>query len=155
MDILTASLLPSYPKLTQNNYKHTSPPTPNYNCIAWAARVDNKWWEPDAQYNYYWPIGVKREYTLEAYVAAYETVGFAVCDDSKPQSNIEKIAIYVHPVTKVPLHASRLLPDGKWTSKLGPHIDISHDNPGVLEGPSYGVVAQYMKRQSVALAVGP
>ena len=145
---LTSLLQADFPNITQSNYRHTSNRTPDYNCIAWAAQVNDRWWEPDASHSYYWPPGVKREYTLEAYTEAYRTVGFEVCEDGILEESFEKIAIYVNPITNAPLHAARSLNDNNWTSKLGQFIDISHETPAVLEGKTYGVVARYMKRQA-------
>lgn len=45
-------------------------------------------------------------------------------------------------------HASRQLEDGRWTSKLGPEFDITHQKPEDLEGSSYGKVVFYMKRSA-------
>ena len=146
MGSLTNSLKLHYPNITEKNYKHTSPSTNLYNCIAWAAIVDDKWWEPDPYYNYYWPQGVKREYTIEAYMDAYRTEQFEECESSKYEKDFEKIAIYIDSRTKEPLHAARLLENGHWTSKLGQSIDISHTKLSVLEGPKYGVASKFMKR---------
>ena len=52
--------------------------------------------------------------------------------------------IYV--LNAVPTHAARQLPDGKWTSKLGPFEDIKHSTLVCLKGPLYGEPDTYMKR---------
>ena len=44
-----------------------------------------------------------------------------------------------------PTHAARQLGDGRWTSKLGKEVDITHTLVG-LEGPVYGQVAAYLRR---------
>jgi hypothetical protein len=150
---LTSSLKSEFPKINDNNYQHTSQATVNYNCIAWAARDNKRWWEPDSLYTYYWPPGVKREYTLEAYQDAYRTVGYEVCDNGTMEKGYEKIVIYIHPVSSMPMHASRLLPSGMWTSKLGQNIDISHLSADTLEGKSYGIARYFMKRKMLNLWV--
>lgn len=43
-------------------------------------------------------------------------------------------------------HAARQLPDGSWTSKLGPDEDILHRTPQALVGDLYGQVQAIMKR---------
>ena len=142
---LTSDLQVYFPNITNQNYVHTSRRTTTYNCIAWAAGINDQWWQPDPYYAYYWPEGVPRESTLAAYEAAYRTVGFEVCKDGTYEEGYEKIVIYID-ASNVPQHAARLLDESTWTSKLGPFIDISHDTPEVLEGPSYGTASVYMKR---------
>lgn len=121
-----------------------SPATTSYNCIAWAATDTTAWWEPDLLGQYYWPEGVERAYTREAYVSAFCSVGFEVCTDGVPELGAEKIVIYVR--NGVPTHAARQLPDGCWTSKLGLCEDIEHMNLECLNGPCYGEAAIYLKR---------
>lgn len=49
-------------------------------------------------------------------------------------------------------HVARQLPDGRWTSKLGPDEDIEHNDLHALEGDvgvyplCYGVVIRFMRR---------
>ena len=69
------------PGLTPSNYRMTSPATWNYNCIAWAAGVTDAWWWPSPQAVHYWPEGVPREETLEAFVQAFVTCGFVPAED--------------------------------------------------------------------------
>jgi hypothetical protein len=61
---------------------------------------------------------------------------------------IEKVAIYGEDDTY--LHAARLRPDGKWTSKLGPYEDIDHNTLGGLLNGEYGSVVKILRR-----AIGP
>ena len=49
-------------------------------------------------------------------------------------------------MTKRKTHAARQLPDGWWTSKLGPDEDILHRTPQGLAGDLYGHVRMVMKR---------
>ena len=60
----------------------------------------------------YWPPGVPRQYTVEAYIAAFESIGDSKCDDSGLESGFEKVAIYAR--GGEPTHASRQLDDGIW-----------------------------------------
>ena len=59
------------------------------------------------------------------------------------ESGREKIAIYARGAA--PAHVARQLADGKWTSKLGAAVDITHTLRG-LEGPLYGRVVVVMAR---------
>ena len=121
-----------------------SPGTHSYNCIAWAASDTTAWWEPDPFYQYYWPDGVMRDYTLSAYISAFRTIGYELCDDGTPESNVEKIVIFT--LGGRPKHAARLLQDGNWTSKFGDFEDIKHADLGCVSGPLYGSAHRFMKR---------
>ena len=92
----------------------------------------------------YWPRGVSREETLEAFKEAYGMVGFIPCEDGCAESGYEKIAIYSK--GRETTHAARQLPNGWWTSKLGKLEDIEHQTPGGVEGTYYGSVSVFMKR---------
>ena len=45
------SIEAAFPALVGTGYFVTSPATPEYNCIAWAAGETDRWWWPD-------PMGV-------------------------------------------------------------------------------------------------
>ena len=71
-----------------------------------------------------------------------------MCSDGTPEDGFEKIAIYATgPSNTKPSHAARQLANGKWTSKLGQVEDIEHDTVTAIEGPLYGLVVRYLKRQ--------
>ena len=128
-------------------FVETSPATPEYNCLAWAAGETDRWWWPDLMGLYAWPEGVPRRENLEAFVQAYGTLGYEPCDSDALEPAVEKIAIYVDPSSR-PTHAARQLRSGKWTSKLGQGIDVEHD---ALDGDypaacAYGQVAMTLAR---------
>ena len=107
-------------------FQITSPATPSYNCIAWAANDYNRWWEPDPMGDYYWPEGIPRRFTLEVYFEAFKILGYEICSDESLEPGFRKIAIYFKDdITSI--HAARQLKDGRWTSKLGTSIDIEHE----------------------------
>ncbi len=135
----------AFPKLAQAGYAITSPATTDYNCIAWAAQDVSAWWWPDPHGQYFWPIGVPRETSLQAFELAYEELGFTRCADGTVEQGQEKIAIYADS-QGLPTHAARLLLSGRWTSKLGPYVDIEHGTVQGVEGPDYGTVAFFMRR---------
>ena len=130
-----------FPALRTSSFEITSPLTKRYNCIAWAAGEDHVWWWPGGRY---WPDGVPREESIEAFTQAFAELGYAPCETDDPEAAVEKVALYVGADGRV-LHAARQLPDGAWTSKLGEAWDISHELRG-LEGDNYGRVARILKR---------
>jgi hypothetical protein len=132
-----------FPKLTRGTYLITSPKTITYNCIAWAAHEDIRWWSPMP--GYYWPKEVPRELTVERAQEAYATRGYEVCENGMLEEGYEKIAIYQQ--GGMLTHAARQLPSGKWTSKLGQLQDIQHNTAELLEGSGYGKVESYMRKR--------
>lgn len=135
----------SFPNLRKSGYSITSPATIEYNCIAWAAGDTGAWWEPDPMNLYYWPPTIPRINNVEAFIKAYESLGYNICKDGKYEEGFEKIAIYVD-VNRKPKHAVRQLNSGRWTSKLGRLEDIEHTTLDSLCGSVYGTVAVFMKR---------
>ncbi len=134
-----------FPNLLTTGYEITSPDTIDYNCIAWAAEDNERWWWPDSQNIDYWPTGVPREVTINAFMQAYQTIGYQVCDRPNLEPGFQKIAIYADSAGK-PTHCARQLPNGKWTSKLGQDEDIQHETLEGLTGESYGNVACIMRK---------
>ncbi len=135
----------AFSRLKPEGYRVTSPPTTQYNCIAWAAGRDDRWWWPDA--DSYWPEGAQKEETIESFAAAFAMLGYKTCEASEFEAGCEKIAIFVDSMG-TPTHAARQLPSGKWTSKCGRLEDIEHDLLEAVGGNGafeYGAVALIMK----------
>lgn len=133
-----------FPALRGRSYEIKSPRDHRYNCIAWAAGDAKNWWWPDQFLEDFWPAGVARAETVEAFLDAFAALGYAVCDDDRLEAGYEKIAIFV--LAGVPHHAARQLPSGRWTSKLGLLEDIEHALHD-LTGMLYGSVALVMRRR--------
>ena len=136
---------PDFPRLTPGNYRVTSPPSSNYNCIAWAAGDTGRWWEPGV----YWPANTPpADYSTGALTLALQALGYESCADGRVDTGFDKVALYGDGVFYT--HAARQLPDGKWTSKLGGGEDIQHDAPENVAGGVYGEVVQFMRRPTAA-----
>ncbi|MEH1972902.1 MAG: hypothetical protein V7L02_06655 [Nostoc sp.] len=56
-----------------------------------AAEDDETWWWPD---QFYWPLSVPREETIEAFQQAFETLGYEVCQGDVLEEGLQRIAIY-------------------------------------------------------------
>jgi hypothetical protein len=69
-----------------------------------------------------WPPCVPREYTMDAVVKAYESIGFRLCYGPALEAGVEKLALFgktdQHRRIR-PTHAALQLSCGNWTSKLG------------------------------------
>jgi hypothetical protein len=140
----TAFFFHCFPGLAKGYFKLTSPQTSNYNCVSWAAGDSERWWWPDSIGIYYWPPGIPRKEDVSSFVAAFGSLGYVVCKHGEMESGFEKIAIHVDG-EGVPVHLSRQLANGNWTSKLGRSEDIEHEQDGVC-GADYGHIGIFMKR---------
>lgn len=133
---------------TDKAFQVTSEKTRDYNCIAWASGVNNRWeWPPldntTPEDDEYWPAGAMNSERLEAFIQNFESKGFEHCDNEAIEPEVQKIALFAKEGNCT--HASLQLPDGTWTSKLGFLNDISH-SLHALEGELYGSVACIMRR---------
>lgn len=135
----------AFPGLTPGSYDVTSPRTRRYNCIAWAAGDTGNWWWPSLLVDEeFWPSGVAREETLDAFRQAFAAIGYQRCPDQNQEAGFEKIALFVDNAG-IPKHAARQQSSGRWTSKLGVLEDIEHALED-LQGVEYGSVVLIMKR---------
>jgi len=146
MDLYDLRIQLDFPELSKKGYKNTSPPSVEYNCIAWAIGDNRKCWWPDPTYQYYWPEDIPLEDSLDAFIKLFQQKGYKLCNEDSFERGYEKIAIYTNFQKRV-THAARQLKTGKWTSKLGRNKDIEHTIEG-LNSFEYGSVAQIMKRKT-------
>lgn len=142
----TAWSHPDFPNLA-NGIK-TSDDDEKYNCTAFAAGDTERYWDPNLAFSgggYYWPPGAKKGRDLASYIDAFEAIGYEQCADGELDSAYEKIVLYADDYGYVH-HVARQLSDGKWTSKLGNDVDISHPTPDCLISDMFGKPARYMRR---------
>jgi hypothetical protein len=129
------------------NFTVTSHATERYNCIAFAAGDHDHWWWPvTGVRGAVWPEGCARIVSLDAFVAAFESLGYTVCENGNLEDGVEKVAIYQN--GEEPTHAARQMRDrnGRWKSKIGDNVDIEHELAGLEGGSIYGVVVKFMCR---------
>jgi hypothetical protein len=131
-----------FPRLTDRNFRQTSPADVGYNCVAWSAGDTTRWWQPGI----YWPVPTARDnYSVGALEQAFRSMGYEECPDESLEPGFEKVALYGFGFLYT--HAARQMPSGKWTSKLGKAEDIEHDAPDDVAGGLYGEVVQFMRRR--------
>lgn len=138
-------LVAAFPKLSETPFQITSQPTPDYNCIAWAAGEDGHWWWPGR----FWPKDVPAKETRIAFIKAFGERGYEPCVGPELEDGFEKVCLYEK--LGRPTHAARQLADGSWTSKLGTAHDICHELDG-LTGNKYGHPAVYLRRAKLPSA---
>jgi hypothetical protein len=134
-----------FPNLARSHYRITSPSTPRYNCIAWAADRTDRWWEPVEGEQYFWPPGATFEYGLEPYTEAFEAIGYERCPTPDPELGYRKVALYAR--GDIAYHAAKQLVNGMWSSKLGDGKDIVHEHLEAIEGPEYGWPVRFLRRR--------
>lgn len=135
-----------FPRLTPLNHRVTSPAALEYNCIAWSVGDTRRWWQPGV----FWPVeSLANDFGVGALIKAFESLGYEAAEGEAIEPGFEKVALYGS--AQFYTHASRQLPDGRWTSKLGRAEDIEHDCPDAVAGGLYGEVVRIMKR-SIDLA---
>jgi len=82
------SLFTEFPALRgSSTFRITSPPSDEYNCIAWSAEDMENWWWPDSMLVCYWPPAIPRAESIAAFVAAYRILGYVECDSSDPRTS--------------------------------------------------------------------
>lgn len=131
-----------FPNLATSHVRLTSPDDHGYNCLAWAADETVRCWHPASFGGMFWPGGPAED-TVEEWIRAYATLGYRVSDSAALESGSEKLAIYAD--GELPLHVARQLPNGYWTSKLGPREDVEHELDGLV-GSEYGRVVAILAR---------
>src|SRR4051812_42310617 len=92
MPPLHEALRAALPRLTADNYRISSPATWEYNCVAWAVGVTDTWWWPLP--GRYWPSGVPREETVEAFLAGFASLGYFPITAEGPDPDVERVALY-------------------------------------------------------------
>src|SRR5262249_17957872 len=103
----------NHPNLQDDGPRKTSRADPDYNCIAWAAGFQDRWWWPfPNERGYHWPEQVPRERTLEAFIEAFRTLGYQPTASGNVEPGFEKVAIYVNLIGE-PTHAARQMKSGR------------------------------------------
>jgi hypothetical protein len=141
-------VLQKFPRLTLDNFEKTSDETIDYNCLAWALHETHRKWDPSSD-QYYWPKDADPNALMVTLIGILKARGFSMCPDGSLEKGFEKIAIYSD-TGDCWDHVARQLPDGKWTSKLGELIDITHASLEPLTRwrykAVYGEVKWFMKK---------
>lgn len=144
-ELLALSLFPNLDGV----FRKTSEFDPLYNCLAWALGITWAWFSHETRLaGYYWPAGVPREWTVPAIQKIFAFHGYVEETANRDfEPGFEKIAFFVDSNNE-PQHFAKQIANGKWSSKLGQHIDIEHENLECLENGDYGNVTLLLKRKA-------
>jgi hypothetical protein len=126
------------------DYEVTSEISVEYNCIAFAAGEEDRFWWPRSAPHAFWPEGARDEETIEAFVEAYATIGYEQIDDESFDPAHEKVALYLSK-DGLPRHAAKQIDDWYWQSKLGNYHDIKHPLRALAE--EYGDRFIFLRRR--------
>lgn len=125
------------------NFRLTSPFTYQYNCIAFAMGMQDRWVD-SANLPWHWWPPVEKGMTVTHLVKAFEYFGFEDCGmDDSFDKEYDKIAIYQKEGQWT--HAARIIDDGIYHSKFGASYDGVHSRGDVLQA-QYGDVVIVMRR---------
>ena len=125
------------------NFKLTSPETYQYNCIAYALGMLDRWVDHVDIPWHWWPP-VERGASIRHLVEVFRYFGFEECGmDDKVDDIYDKIAIY--DISDEWTHAARVVTDGIYQSKFGSSYDGLHSSGDVLKA-LYGSVCVIMRR---------
>lgn len=133
----------AFPQLREENFVISSPVDREYNCIAWACGVNNRWYDiREGLDGVEWPCSIRSE-SIVALETLFRERGYSSSTSSEFELDKRKVALYVSNDGKWK-HAALQTRDkdylGWWKSKLGPQFDIIHRTPECVAGSSYGDV---------------
>jgi len=157
--VIRAEIEATFPHIVGTNWLPKSPFDDSYQCIAWAASdTSRKWWPVVSPPECYWPPNAPLNDTVNSFIQAFATLGYAPCTDDSFEFGYQKVAVYATN-TGLVRHMARQHFLGKgWLSKPGTLEDIRHPDLRCIEGdPSptsfeYGTVAQILKRSWLTAA---
>ena len=134
-----------------NRFVPTSNKDENYNCIAWAMRLSDRWVDTQKTAGHWWPSVITQDsYTRQGLIDAFKALKFKVTTSPKPEKGYDKVALYYNPYTNCWSHAARVLEEHLYHSKVGGLWDIHHSDGNVMHfnDPkiTYGYVYCYVKR---------
>ena len=133
------------PHLAAEGYELTSDPNSEYNCIAYAAGETDRWWTHVKGDDYYWPEHASRTPSIASLIEVFGGLGYEPCEDARGELGFKIVALYADQRGDW-THAAVRLPNGGWSSKLGPDEDIGHRTPESLDPDAYGEVHCFMRR---------
>lgn len=152
-------LIPAFPNLKDDpHFEIEDWKTPNYNCIANAACVFNRWWWPLPEDKrplqldgviYDWPYNAPFNNKLETYMYIFEQKGgYEECADGSYEVGYRKVCFYGNSKDDVKHAARQLVAEphiGLWISKMGQSFRIIHGAPESLISAPYGNILGFMK----------
>lgn len=130
-----------FPAINPENCVIICPPTHSFNCVGLALNDTSRWWWPGG-YNF-WPEDVRDDETVEAFddLLVNHCHGEVIDKDWQVyKPGYVNIALFCD-YNDEPQHLARLLPNGRWISKLGGNFGFTHE----LSEAETGIYGQVKK----------
>lgn len=125
------------------NFHLTSPSTYQYNCIAYAMGMQDRWVD-SANLPWHWWPPVHKGMAETDLIEAFRFFGFEVCGmDDSIEADYDKVALYRN--VDGWTHAARVVDNGIYHSKFGASYDGTHSCGDVLQA-QYGDPFVIMRR---------
>lgn len=125
------------------NFYLSSPCTFQYNCIAFAMGMMDRWVDVASHPWHWWPP-IKKGLTKDHLKDAFLYFGFEECGlDDSFENEYDKVALYEK--NDKWTHAAKIVAEGIYHSKFGASFNGQHSRGNVLE-LKYGTVYLIMKR---------
>ncbi len=136
---------------TDGHFIPTSNKDENYNCIAWAMRLSDRWVDTKKTAGHWWPSEITQQsFTQQGLIDAFKALKFVETTNPKPERGYDKVALYFNPYTNCWSHAARVLEEHLYHSKVGGLWDIHHSDGNVMHicdpKRTYGYIYGYVKR---------
>jgi len=127
-----------------SNFVLKSPFTFQYNCIAFAMGMKDRWVDSSNLPWHWWPASVNKSLRELDLINAFRFFGFEECGmDDTIDADYDKVALYHN--SKGWTHAARIVEEGIYHSKFGASYDGTHSRGDVLFA-QYGTVFIVMRR---------
>ncbi len=125
------------------NFKLVSPFSFQYNCIAFALGINDRWVDHEDIPWHWWPP-VEKGASIDHLKRVFQYFGFEECGlDDQLDEMYDKVALYE--VSNEWTHAARVVATGVYHSKFGESYDGRHSSGSVLQA-QYGNVCLIMRR---------
>ena len=130
------------------------PESLNFNCIMYAigGQRYNIWPSYFRPIGYntdkrevFWPTDLPNSESLNNFIAMFRKFKYELCDDSSYEPDFRKIAIFCYFGTNQVSHASLMIGEDLWASKIGKGHIIQHKLESLC-GEVYGELRCFMKR---------
>lgn len=125
------------------NFVLTSPASYQYNCIAYAMGMQDRWID-NADLPWHWWPPVSKGWSESDLVEVFRYFGFEECGmNDTPDAQYDKVALYHNAGCWT--HAARIVDEGIYHSKFGASYDGTHSGGDVLQA-QYGEPYLIMRR---------
>ena len=81
------------PLVSDANHDVTSSDDPEYNCVAWALGLTDRWVWPGRD-DAWWPDSIRQDDSVESFIELFRSVDFERCDSAALETGYERVAVF-------------------------------------------------------------